>query len=215
IQLSVSGANAYNWSPGTGLSCTTCPDPIASPPTTTTYTVEGTDLNGCTDTGRVTITVDARPQVLVFDRDVCVGDTVILRASGAVSYNWSPATGLSCTNCDAPVASPAATTTYTVVGTFAGGCADTTTVTVTVNPLPTIAVGADTAICLGESVSLKATGGVDYSWTPAAGLSCINCDDPIATPSNTTTYVVGGKDAKGCINYDTVEVRIKPLPAVD
>ncbi|RMG91885.1 MAG: hypothetical protein D6706_17760, partial [Chloroflexi bacterium] len=47
-QLSASGGVSYTWSPATGLSATNIPDPVASPQSTTTYSVTVTDANGCT-----------------------------------------------------------------------------------------------------------------------------------------------------------------------
>jgi gliding motility-associated-like protein len=64
---------------------------------------------------------------------ILFGNSVTLSPSGAVTYNWLPATGLSCTNCANPVATPLFTTTYTVTGTDAAGCTNTDTVTVIVD----------------------------------------------------------------------------------
>ncbi|MFM2156430.1 MAG: hypothetical protein RL516_1179 [Bacteroidota bacterium] len=58
VSLSVSGATTYSWSPTTGLSCNICADPIASPISSTTYVVTGTDLNGCTATATITVLID-------------------------------------------------------------------------------------------------------------------------------------------------------------
>ena len=57
VQLVASGATSYSWTPVNGLSCTNCPNPIASPSLTTTYIVTGTDGSGCTGTATVTIFV--------------------------------------------------------------------------------------------------------------------------------------------------------------
>src|SRR5690606_12254654 len=147
---------SYSWDNDPSLSCLNCPDPIAKPAGPTTYRVTGTDADGCSLTDSILISFHPTPVLnLGGDREVCIEDTLNLRATGGLSYQWSPATGLSCTNCDAPVASPTTTTTYSVVGTFTGGCIDSGKVTVTVNPLPEIETIADTAICLGESVLLK------------------------------------------------------------
>src|SRR5690606_31018774 len=106
----------------------------------------------------------------------------------AASYTWSPAAGLSCTNCANPTANPTTTTTYTVIGTNGSSCKDTATVTVTVNPLPTVSAGADKTICVGFGTSLLATGATTYSWTPTTGLSFANIPNPTATPITTTVY---------------------------
>lgn len=57
VSILASGAVTYVWTPTNGLSCTTCPDPVASPSTTTTYVVTGTDANGCSGTDSVKIIV--------------------------------------------------------------------------------------------------------------------------------------------------------------
>jgi gliding motility-associated-like protein len=57
VLLSTSGASTYIWSPETGLSCTDCPDPVASPAFTTTYTITGLDADGCSDTASITVNV--------------------------------------------------------------------------------------------------------------------------------------------------------------
>jgi gliding motility-associated-like protein len=213
--LAASGASAYVWTPSTGLSCTTCASPAASPASTTTYTVTGTGANGCSDTASVTVSINPTPSVTVSgNTTLCAGDSTALTATGAASYSWTPATGLSCATCSNPVAKPSSTTTYTVVGTSGVGCTASTTVTVTVNPLPVVSAGADTAICAGSSVNLNASGASSYSWSPATGLSCSTCASPTATPSATTTYVVTGTSAAGCVNTDTVVVSIKPLPVI-
>ncbi len=54
----------------------------------------------------------------------------------------------------------------------------------------TVSVSDDITICVGESVSLLATGGLDYAWSPAGSLSCNECPNPIALPTQTTTYQV-------------------------
>jgi gliding motility-associated-like protein len=57
VTLNAQGGSTYVWSPSTGLSCTTCPNPIASPTTTTTYCVTVTDANGCTAIDCITVNV--------------------------------------------------------------------------------------------------------------------------------------------------------------
>ena len=53
--LNVSGAQAYEWSPVESLSCSDCPNPVANPTFTTTYTVM--DVTGCLDETTVTVIV--------------------------------------------------------------------------------------------------------------------------------------------------------------
>ncbi len=214
-QLQGSGAVSYAWSPATGLSCTNCTNPKASPSVTTVYTVTGTDANGCKNISTVKVTVNTQLVITAANKDVCKGSNVQLNASGAVSYKWTPATGLSCTNCPNPVANPAASTTYTITGTDANGCKGTTQSTVTVNKLPNVNAGSNASICLKDSVQLQVSGAVSYAWTSATGLSCVNCPNPKASPAVTTTYTVSGTDANGCVNTVALTVTVKSLPNVD
>ena len=57
VSLMAGGAASYTWSPASGLSCATCSNTTANPLTTTVYTVNATDINGCTLSNQVTITV--------------------------------------------------------------------------------------------------------------------------------------------------------------
>lgn len=70
----------------------------------------------------------------------------------------------------------------------------------------------DTTVCEGDSVQLNVKDGVSFSWSPLAGLSCFNCKDPKAAPSDTTVYTVIVTDSAGCQGKATVVVNIKPKP---
>ncbi len=89
------------------------------------------------------------------------------------------------------------------------GCLDTVRTTLSVFNIPSITACPDTIVCLGDSASLYASGGVSYTWAPAATLSCTNCATPYANPVAQTSYVVSGTDANGCVNTDTTVVSLK------
>lgn len=192
VQLTATGANDYIWSPSDGLSAVNIPNPIASPSETTTYTVSGTDANGCFGTDEVTVTVHPLPEISAgYNQGVCFGADAQLNATGGVSYVWTPATGLSNPN----IANPTVTflqdtMTFSVLGTDQFGCQNTASVSVWQLDPPNITVSNDTVICLGQSVNLLATGGNTYAWEPAAGLSNPNIANPVATPMNSTAYTV-------------------------
>ncbi|MBL7765797.1 MAG: gliding motility-associated C-terminal domain-containing protein [Chitinophagaceae bacterium] len=149
------------------------------------------------------------------DTSICLGDSVQISGYGATVYNWSPAAGLSCTNCASPMASPAATTTYTVImqNTNFAGCIDTEYVTVTVNPVPTVTVSNDTTLCTNTTLQLQASGANYYSWLPGTGLSCTNCPNPVLTPTVTTTFIVVGGN-NGCADTAQVTVTYTPLDPI-
>jgi gliding motility-associated-like protein len=110
-----------------------------------------------------------------------------------------------------------ATHTYPVAGTYpvtlivanSRGCKDTLNTSVTVNPLPVIVAIGDTAVCIPDAITLSASGGVAYNWSPGASLSCTACNTPNAAPTSPTSYVVIGTDANGCAAKDTVRVGIQ------
>jgi gliding motility-associated-like protein len=197
VTLTATGASTYTWNNGVtqGVAFT--------PATTTTYTVTGTSAAGCTNTSTVTITVNPLPTVVAGPpQTVCAGTAVTLTATGASTYTWNNGVtqGVPFT--------PAATTTYTVTGTSAAGCINTSTVTVTVNPLPTVVAGAPQSVCVGGSVTLTATGASTYSWNNGV------TQGVAFTPAATTTYTVTGTSAAGCINTSTVTVTVNPLPVI-
>jgi subtilisin family serine protease len=94
VNLTATGASSYIWSPGASLSCANCPNPIATPTNTTTYSVEGS--NGtCSSTVSITIEIDNATVSADFSLDtttVCVGDVLGVNGSssnGAQTYSWT------------------------------------------------------------------------------------------------------------------------------
>ncbi|MBK9191567.1 MAG: T9SS type A sorting domain-containing protein [Crocinitomicaceae bacterium] len=213
VQIFATGGLSYVWNTDPTLSSTTISNPFASPLTTTTYTVEGTDINGCSNTDQVVVNVNSLPNVSAgADTSVCVGGSIVLQATGAVDYTWSPNASLSATNIANPTASPTGATTYFVTGEDGNGCENSAQVTVTINALPTISAGSDVAVCIGDSTQLNATGGVIYVWTFNTTLSDFVIADPWAQPTVDMTYFLTGTDANGCSNTDDVTVTVNPLP---
>ena len=213
--LTASGAVNYTWSPATGLSATTGTSVIDSSMSTQTYVVVGSSSNGCKDTTNITITVTPPPVVTIAPvaPAICSGSNINLIASGATSYSWSPTTGLSTTTGDTVNATPAVTTTYTVVG-ITGLCSDTQAVTVTiVAPLNITVTPSSPNVCVGDSVSLSASGATTYTWSPATGLSCSTCPNPMASPPVTTTYVIVGSSGM-CADSANVTLTVNPIPTI-
>ncbi len=160
----------------------------------------------------IPITIEvALPPVTTISNDttVCNGSTVQLLATGGGTYVWSPLSSLSCDSCPNPSANPTGTTTYIVE--IENGCVVHDTVTVFVQNAIANA-GPDTAICVGGSAFLTATGGVTYAWLPATGLNNPSIQNPIATPTVTTTYTCTVTSSIGCTDVDIATVTIIPLP---
>ncbi len=196
VTLSASGATSYAWD-------NNVMDDIAFTPTTSgTYTVTGTNVNGCVNTDQVVVTVNALPTVNAgADQSVCAGTAVTLSASGASAYAWNNNVS------NAMAFTPTTSGTYSVTGTDANGCVNLDQVLVTVNPLPTVNAGADQSICKGAAVTLSGTGATTYAWNN-------NVSNGVAfNPIATATYSVSGTDANGCTNADEVIVTVNEASA--
>lgn len=121
--LNASGANQYQWNNGVQNNVPFIPT------ASVTYTVIGTDLNGCVNTDVVAITVNALPNVSAgLDQTICSGETTTLNASGANQYQWD--NGIQNNTPFTPISS----TSYSVIGTTLNGCTNTDIVTITVLP---------------------------------------------------------------------------------
>ena len=191
ITLNATGATNYTWN--NGVSNATSFAPTA----TQTYTVSGVDQNNCSNSDQVVITVNALPIINAgMDQTTCFGTSVVLNATGANSLSWNNGVinGLYFTT--------TATQTYLVTGTDVNNCSNTDEVQITVNSLPTISAGEDQTICPGVTVTLNATGGINYQWNNGVtnGISFI--------PTATQSYVATGFDINGCSNTDTALVTV-------
>ncbi len=235
ITLTGSGASSYAWqSPaGGGLSGSGTVVNITPTSSPVTYTLIGTAANTCTNSTVQTITVVATPTVIVSNPSatqsstLCNGNSVVLTATGAGTFSWTPATGLSATTGSAVTASPtntASPTIYTVTGTSAAGCVSPAssqgTFTVTVNPLPTISINSTpaTSVCLNSSLTFTASGANTYTWSSPAGggLASTSGANVSATPTVTgnITYTVNATSVAGCTNTAVKTISVSPLPIV-
>ena len=148
--LGAIGASTYAWSPSTGLTGVNTATPAANPASTQTYTVTGTDANGCQNTDQVTVTVFPQPNVIAGATSPIIEcQTAQLTAGGLVSYNWVNTAGPDATivtpNSANTDVGPVANSTYTVSGIDANGCAGSATISVVVNPI-TVSIVNATAI---------------------------------------------------------------------
>lgn len=209
--LQPGGGVSYTWSPAATLDCSACTNPKASPVSSTLYTVTGADAHGCTSTDTVRVNTKTKTIAIAGSGGaICEGASIQLHVSGATVYNWSPANGLSNSHSPDPVASPDTTTQYIVVAQEGSCIPDTAYVQVIVNPAPHVNAGPDQTIIAGNTAQLNATGQsiVQYAWQPAESLSCDNCQDPEATPKNTTIYTVTAYTDKGCVDSDQVKIYV-------
>jgi hypothetical protein len=217
-QLTVSGFNTVVWSPSTGINDPTSLSPVFSPASTTTYVVYGTDVNGCSGTDTVTITVLSAPVVSAGDDMIACGNAVTLTATGpsGSSFAWNNGQ-----NTASVSVNPSVTTTYSVTVTDPSGCVASDSVTVFV---PIMFTGGNRSICKGNSTNLLASlsnypgsaSNLSYSWTPGTGLSNTAVSNPTASPNVTTVYTVTIVDAlSNCTYSRNVVVVVLPTPEVN
>lgn len=199
--LIATGVNSYTWntgSNGTGI--------IVSPTTTTSYSVNGTDVNGCAASSSITIGISVTPTVtaVASNTGVCSGFPSALSASGALTYAWN--TGHTGNNISV---SPTSTSVYTVIGTNGSGCIDTAIVNVTVYASPTVSLGADIEVAAGTDYQFNPaqSGATSYTWSPATYLSSTSVLNPIVRPESDVVYILTVGSVNGCTASDTIAVK--------
>ncbi len=199
VTLTASGGTTYSWSNGA-----TTKSISVNPTATTTYTVTVSE-ESASDTDDVLVTVNTVTAGAGGNQTITEGENVTLTASGGDSYLWS--TG---ETTQSIVVSPTTTITYTVTASK-GGCEDTDNVKITVNEASSTTVtanaGSDRVICLGESVTLTASGGSAYKWSNGATTKSINVN-----PNTTTTYSVTVSEG-GNSDSDHVIVMVNSVTA--
>lgn len=185
--LAASGGNTYTWS-----TSSTASQIVVSPTSNTTYTLRSTapaSLGACTNSTTITVTVVVTPTVTVSASPtaICNGATSTITATGATSYSWNTSATTS-----SIAVNPSVTTTYTVTGNNAT-CVNTRTVSLVVNPIPTISVTSPT-LCTTFGGNVTASGASTYSWSTGANGAVIT-----VTPGSNTSYSVIGTSAAGCV----------------
>jgi hypothetical protein len=168
----------WNWSPATYLNDSTVWNPVVTPNGTVEYKVTATNIHGCSGHDTVLVIYSSLPTVLISDDTaICVGGSAQLQASGSGNpgFAWTPLQGLSCSNCSNPLATPNLTITYTVTVQDTLGCLNDTFVTITVLPVPSMQVSADTSVCDGGTAILTVSGALSYSWNPGGMTAVDHC----------------------------------------
>jgi gliding motility-associated-like protein len=183
------------------------------------YTViarQATAPTSCPVTIPVTIALNGSVNVNAgLDTTICSGATFTRTiVSNATSFVWTSSGGL-----NAPTVSPSfqlAPTVLTdyVVTAIRGNCTAQDNLRVTVNPQPTVNVGSNTSITLGQSYTIPATvtpaGTYTYAWTPSTGLSSASVLQPVATPQVTTPYTLEVTSQQGCKAVASLEITVIP-----
>ena len=190
VTLTATGATTYTWNNWVVNNVAFTPN------ITKTYTVNGTDANGCKGTDQVVVTVNQPLINAGTDQTICTGQQATLTATGATSYTWT--SGIT----NSTPFTPTATQTYTVSGTDVNGCSGSDAVTVSLVTQPTVNAGQNISVCAGDSVQLNATGAATYAWSSGTQ------NGGYFTPAASQTLQVVGSAGGTCTDTDDLQITV-------
>lgn len=226
---------SYSWFPATGLSSSIAAQPSvilatgnASDTVWYYLTVTVGGASNCTARDSVPVIVKKAPalQVNLQNATICSGQSIVLTASGAETYSWSPASYLNTVTGNSVIATPSITTTYQVTGSLQNGCTALSAITVNVISKPVADAGDEKITCSGIPVTIgtAAVPGFSYAWSPSTGLSSSTEASPSLTPlhskpgseNDTVVYTVtvSVNGFAQCQSVDAVRVIVKKSPEV-
>lgn len=207
-----SGAMQYTIQPGASLSSTTSPMTIATPSETTNYEIGGFNAGyGIQCWSRKEIEIQVLPQITPSvspSATICLGQSLKLLADGASTFSWTPSGSLNSGSIKNPVASPSVTTVYTVNISYFNNCAVQQTVSVKVNPTPTVYAGEDFAVNLDEPMYLNAQGSGTLTWIEGEGVFCSVCPNSQILPKQSSCYTIRAINDYNCMATDEICVEV-------
>ncbi|MFK7806581.1 MAG: gliding motility-associated C-terminal domain-containing protein [Saprospiraceae bacterium] len=210
LLLQTTNANFYLWD-GPDILNPALAEQWISPTENAVYSVQLTDALGCNSTDSIMIQVADAPIAFAGnDTLFCESSTVQLEAlyNAEYTYQWSPANLLSDSEVFNPTMNNNTPTTFTLTVTNPEGCQNTDQIDIDFGAAPTLNGPANATVCNGDSTLLSYGGALNYSWSPATGLSCTDCSETFASPTVSTTYFLTGSDAIGCSSTASIEVNV-------
>lgn len=203
--LSANGATSYTWLPGNLNGSNVSVTPAIS----TIFTVNATNASGCVGQNTVSVVVLSAPSLTVAKSSgtICAGSCATLTASGATNYTWLPmnSNGITAVVC------PTLSSTYTLVGSNAFGCVNSTTTSIMVNSIPNVVVSSTPAsVCSGNTATLTATGATSYTWQPGNLFG----SSITVTPLSSTVYTATGINAAGCQDTTSHLLVVNPQASI-
>ncbi len=175
-----------------------------------TFTETFVAANGCDSILTLNLTISSLPSVILStvasgcDNQSGSASANVTGGTPTYTYTWSAGSSSGPTVNNLPPGEIIITITDAV------GCTATTSGIIEPTEGPDVSLDpSETVIFEGDSVQLNAAGALNYSWSPASGLSCTDCPNPVASPTSTTIYTVTGFDANGCLNTAQVKVNVE------
>ena len=215
-----SGASFYTWSsstPGQTLNATGN-IAVVSPSISSVFSVFGSSLGCYSALQTSSITVNPLPIVSISPNPtfVCLGSEVALIAAGTGTfYTWQPPNYLNTTTGAQVNANPPQQINYTVISAL-NNCTNSAVVTISVMPLPTPSITANTTtLCLNQKLILQGFGGTSYSWL-LPNNSILTSQTMTLMVNNSMysgTYTLMVSDANACVNSATTTIKVENLPS--
>lgn len=223
-QWQLSTNNGASWKDIPGATNTTYVRPPAASAGTYLYRFavsERSNLNisSCSILSNiVSITVNKLPVVAASSRGNCTGDTLFLNAGNGALFSWTGPMNFASTEQNPIILNTTVGNSgmYYVKVTSAKGCVSIDSTSASLNIKPVVNAGSDAEICEGTNIQLSSTGNniTSYQWMPANGLSDVNIPNPVASPLQTTEYILNAFD-NSCRSSDSVLVTVDQNPRAD
>ncbi|MFN8355571.1 MAG: M12 family metallo-peptidase [Spirosomataceae bacterium] len=167
ISLTASGGTTYSWAGPNSFASTLAIASRTNAATTDAGVYILTAANGsCTASSSVSVVVNTTPSPSISGTtSYCTGQTISLTASGGATYSWSGPNSFSATTSTLSLSATSASAGVYSLVVSNGSCTASTSVSVVVNATPSPNIAGTTTYCTGQTLSLTASGGSNYSWT--------------------------------------------------
>ncbi len=213
-KLSAQGANSFSWMPGSALNANSGGTVIASPQTTTQFTITGYNSPTCFKDSTFTITVNPLPILIINRKDtVCSGSKVNFSVTGAKTYSWLPEYLFSDSHKDTVILYPKQNEVCIVMGKDDHNCVDSISFEVKVIPTPTLAVNGPTTICSGNTATLNLSGADTVNWIPKLNSLYMDSIGLVISPLySSTNFTFTSTNANVCTDTSAYSIIVTPLP---
>ena len=213
VQLQASGAVSYSWTPSQTLSSSTDPVVTATPISTTTYTVTGTDSTGCQISKSLTITVHPLPTVSLGSfQNICINQGLLILSGGVPSGGNYFGVGISANQLDPMLAGAGSRLIYYTY-TDSHGCSDTANQNIFIKNAPNAVLNNYSGVCINLAPFALSGGtpsGGSYSGVGVNGNGVFNPSNA-GIGTHPINYIVS---AQGCSDTAYAGIRVNPLPVV-
>lgn len=214
VGLSTTGAGPFTWSATSGTNPASAANVTVTPSSSTTYTVlSGTGT--CTASSVATVSISTTPTISITPSNttICPGSSVVLNSSGSAPFVWTASSGTNPPSSASVTVTPSSTTTYTVLS-GSGTCTATTSSTITVTPPASITITPSlSTICVGQTVTLTASGAGPFVWTASNGTNPPAAGTVTVSPTSTTSYTVLSGTGT-CTSTAIASISISTTPSI-